>query len=133
MKKSNKVLIAVILLAILPSIIILALAVSNTRQTVQTINNINISNIRDVDARGANLTLARDDSAHTDKGLIWIESNIEDKDDVVKVVGDTLIVGSKVVRLCVPNAELLLLPDSAVETPFGRKNNGYAVYIKEKP
>ena len=78
MKTSNKALIAVIFLAILPSIVILALAVANTRKTVQTINNINISSIRIVDARGANLTLARDDKAHTAKGLIWIDSNIKD-------------------------------------------------------
>ena len=127
MKTSNKVLIAIIFLAILPSIVILALAISNTQQTVQTINNI--SNIRIVDARGANLTLSRDDIAHTDKGLIWIESYIKDKEDIVKVVGDTLIVGSKVIRLCVPNAKLLLLPDSTVENPFFRKDNGYAVYV----
>lgn len=132
MKTSNKVLIAVILLAILPSIIILALAICNTRRSVQTINNVNISNIRVVDARGANLSLARDDRAHTDKGVIWIQSNIKDNEEVVKVVGDTLVVGDKVVRLCIPNAELLLLPDSAVETPFHRKDNGYAVYIKIK-
>lgn len=129
MKTSNKVLIAVILLAILPSIIILALAICNTRRSVQTINNINISNIRVVDARGANLSLARDARAHTDKGVIWIQSNIKDNEEVVKVIGDTLIVGSKVVRLCIPNAELLLLPDSTVENPFHRKDNGYAVYI----
>lgn len=129
MKTSNKVLIAIIFLAILPSIVILALAIANTRKTVQTINNINIENIRIVDARGANLTLSRDDIAHTDKGLIWIESYIKDKEDIVKVVGDTLIVGSKVIRLCVPNAELLLLPDSTVENPFFRKDNGYAVYV----
>ena len=129
MKTSNKVLIAIILLAILPSIVILAIVVANTRKTVQTINNINIENIRIVDARGANLTLARDDKAHTDKGLIWIESNIKDKEQMIKVVGDTLIVSSKVTRLCIPSAELLLLPDSVVENPFGRRDNGYAVYV----
>ena len=129
MKTSNKVLIAIILLAILPSIVILAIVVANTRKTVQTINNINIENIRIVDARGANLTLARDDKAHTDKGLIWIESKIKDKEQMIKVVGDTLIVSSKVTRLCIPSAELLLLPDSVVENPFGRRDNGYAVYV----
>ena len=96
---------------------------------MQTINNINIENIRIVDARGANLTLARDDKAHTDKGLIWIESNIKDKEQMIKVVGDTLIVSSKVTRLCIPSAELLLLPDSVVENPFGKRDNGYAVYV----
>jgi hypothetical protein len=129
MKTSNKVLIAIILLAILPSIVILAIVVANTRKTVQTINNINIENIRIVDARGANLTLARDDKAHTGKGLIWIDSNIKDKEQMIKVVGDTLIVSSKVTRLCIPSAELLLLPDSVVENPFGRRDNGYAVYV----
>ena len=129
MKTSNKVLIAVIFLAILPSIVILALVVANTRKSVQTINNINISSIRIVDARGVNLTLARDDKAHTDKGLIWIESKIKDKEQMIKVVGDTLIVSSKVTRLCIPSAELLLLPDSVVENPFGRRDNGYAVYV----
>ena len=129
MKTSNKVLIAIILLAILPSIVILAIVVANTRKTVQTINNINIENIRIVDARGANLTLARDDKAHTDKGLIRIESNIKDKEQMIKVVGDTLIVSSKITRLCIPSAELLLLPDSVVENPFGRRDNGYAVYV----
>lgn len=129
MKTSNKVLIAIIFLAILPSIVILALAIANTRKTVQTINNINIENIRIVDARGANLTLARDDKAHTDKGLIWIESYIKDNEQTVKVVGDTLIVSSKVTRLCIPSAELLLLPDTTIEKPFFRKDNGYTVYV----
>ena len=129
MKTSNKALIAVILLAVLPSIVILALVVANTRKTVQTINNINIGSIRVVDARGANLTLARDDKAHTDKGLIWIESKIKDKEEMVKVVGDTLIISSNVTRISIPSAELLLLPDSVVENPFGRKGNGYAVYV----
>lgn len=129
MKTSNKALIAVIFLAILPSIVILALVVANTRKTVQTINNINISSIRIVDARGVNLTLARDDKAHTDKGLIWIDSKIKDKEEMVKVVGDTLIVSSNVTRICIPSAKLLLLPDSVVEDPFGRKGNGYAVYV----
>ena len=129
MKTSNKVLIAIIFLAILPSIVILALAIANTRKTVQTINNINIGNIRIVDARGANLTLARDDKAHTGKGLIWIESYIKDNEQTIKVVGDTLIVSSKVPRLCIPSAELLLLPDTTIEKPFFRKDNGYAVYV----
>ena len=129
MKTSNKALIAVILLAILPSIVILALVVANTRKTVQTINNINIGSIRVVDARGANLTLARDDKAHTDKGLIWIDSKIKDKEEMVKVVGDTLIISDNVTRISIPSAELLLLPDSVVENPFGRKGNGYAVYV----
>ena len=129
MKTSNKVLIAVIFLAILPSIVILALVVANTRKTVQTINNINIGSIRVVDARGANLTLARDDKAHTDKGLIWIDSNINDKEEMVKVVGDTLIISDNVTRICIPSAELLLLPDSTVENPFYRRDNGYAVYV----
>ncbi len=96
---------------------------------MQTINNINIENIRIVDARGANLTLARDDKAHTNKGLIWIDSNIKDKEQMIKVVGDTLIVSSKVTRLCIPSAELLLLPDTTIEKPFFRKDNGYAVYV----
>lgn len=129
MKTSNKALIAVIFLAILPSIVILALVVANTRKTVQTINNINIGSIRVVDARGANLTLARDDKAHTDKGLIWIDSKIKDKEEMVKVVGDTLIISSNVTRISIPSAELLLLPDSVVENPFGSKGNGYAVYV----
>ena len=129
MKTSNKVLIAIIFLAILPSIVILAIVVANTRKTVQTINNINIGNIRIVDARGANLTLARDDKAHTDKGLIWIESYIKDNEQTIKVVGDILIVSSKVTRLCIPSAELLLLPDTTIEKPFFRKDNGYAVYV----
>ena len=129
MKTSNKVLIAIIFLAILPSIVILAIVVANTRKTVQTINNINIGNIRIVDARGANLTLARDDKAHTDKGLIWIESYLKDNEQTIKVVGDTLIVSSKVTRLCIPSAELLLLPDTTIEKPFFRKDNGYAVYV----
>lgn len=129
MKTSNKALIAVIFLAVLPSIVILALVVANTRKTVQTINNINIGSIRVVDARGANLTLARDDKAHTDKGLIWIDSKIKDKEEMVKIVGDTLIISSNVTRISIPSAELLLLPDSVVENPFGKKDNGYAVYI----
>ena len=129
MKTSNKILTAVILLAILPSIVILTLVVANTRKTVQTINNINIGIIRIVDARDANLILARDDKAHTDKGLIRIDSNIKDKEEMVKVVGDTLIISSNVTRISIPSAELLLLPDSVVENPFGRKGNGYAVYV----
>lgn len=133
MKTSNKALIAVIFLAILPSIVILALVVANTRKTVQTINNINIGSIRIVDARGANLTLARDDKAHTDKGLIWIDSNIKDKEEMVKVVGDTLIISDNVTRICIPSAELLLLPDSTVENPFYRRDNGYAVYVANLP
>ena len=124
MKTSNKILTAVILLAILPSIVILTLVVANTRKTVQTINNINIGSIRIVDARDANLILARDDKAHTDKGLIRIDSNIKDKEEMVKVVGDTLIISSNVTRISIPSAELLLLPDSVVENPFGRKGNG---------
>ena len=47
MKTSNKILTAVILLAILPSIVILTLVVANTRKTVQTINNINIGSMED--------------------------------------------------------------------------------------
>ena len=129
MKTSNKALIAVIFLAILPSIVILALVVANTRKTVQTINNINISSIRIVDARGVNLTLARDDKAHTNKGLIWIDSKIKDNREMVKVVGDTLIISNNVTRICIPSAELLLLPDSVIEDPFCRKDNGYAVYV----
>ncbi|MBR7182729.1 MAG: hypothetical protein IKD41_01905 [Alistipes sp.] len=133
MKTSNKALIAVIFLAILPSIVILALVVANTRKTVQTINNINIGSIRIVDARGANLTLARDDKAHTDKGLIWIDSKVKDNKEMVKVVGDTLIISDNVTRICIPSAELLLLPDSTVENPFYRRDNGYAVYVANLP
>ena len=129
MKTSNKILTAVILLAILPSIVILTLVVANTRKTVQTINNINIGSIRIVDARDANLILARDDKAHTDKGLIRIDSNIKDKEEMVKVVGDTLIISNKVTRICIPSAKLLLLSDTTVENPFFRKDNGYAVYV----
>lgn len=123
---------AVILLAILPSIVILTLVVANTRKTVQTINNINIGSIRIVDARDANLILARDDKAHTDKGLIRIDSNIKDKEEMVKVVGDTLIISNKVTRICIPSAKLLLLSDSTVENPFFRKDNGYAVYVAKE-
>ena len=132
MKTSNKILTAVILLAILPSIVILTLVVANTRKTVQTINNINIGSIRIVDARDANLILARDDKAHTDKGLIRIDSNIKDKKEMVKVVGDTLIISDNVTRICIPSAELLLLPDSVVEDPFGRKGIGYTVYVTKE-
>ena len=127
MKTSNKILTAVILLAILPSIVILTLVVANTRKTVQTINNINIGSIRIVDARDANLILARDDKAHTDKGLIRIDSNIKDKEEMVKVIGDTLIISNKVTRICIPSAKLLLLSDTTVENPFFRKDNGDAV------
>lgn len=123
---------AVILLAILPSIVILTLVVANTRKTVQTINNINIGSIRIVDARDANLILARDDKAHTDKGLIRIDSNIKDKEEMVKVVGDTLIISNKVTRICIPSAKLLLLSDTTVENPFFRKDNGYAVYVAKE-
>lgn len=133
MKTSNKALIAVIFLAILPSIVILALVVANTRKTVQTINNINIGSIRIVDARGANLTLARDDKAHTAKGLIWIDSKVKDNKEMVKVVGDTLIISDNVTRICIPSAELLLLPDSTIENPFYRRDNGYAVYVANMP
>ena len=132
MKTSNKILTAVILLAILPSIVILMLVVANTRKTVQTINNINIGSIRIVDARDANLILARDDKAHTDKGLIRIDSNIKDKEEMVKVVGDTLIISNKVTRICIPSAKLLLLSDTTVENPFFRKDNGYAVYVAKE-
>ncbi|MBQ5353609.1 MAG: hypothetical protein IIX42_00155 [Alistipes sp.] len=132
MKTSNKILTAVILLAILPSIVILTLVVANTRRTVQTINNINIGSIRIVDARDANLILARDDKAHTDKGLIRIDSNIKDKEEMVKVVGDTLIISNKVTRICIPSAKLLLLSDTTVENPFFRKDNGYAVYVAKE-
>ena len=132
MKTSNKILTAVILLAILPSIVILTLVVANTRKTVQTINNINIGSIRIVDARYANLILARDDKAHTDKGLIRIDSNIKDKEEMVKVVGDTLIISNKVTRICIPSAKLLLLSDTTVENPFFRKDNGYAVYVAKE-
>lgn len=132
MKTSNKILTAVIFLAILPSIVILTLVVANTRKTVQTINNINIGSIRIVDARDANLILARDDKAHTDKGLIRIDSNIKDKEEMVKVVGDTLIISNKVTRICIPSAKLLLLSDSTVENPFFRKDNGYAVYVAKE-
>ena len=133
MKTSNKALIAVIFLAIMTSILILALVVANTRKTLQTINNINIGSIRIVDARGANLTLARDDKAHTDKGLIWIDSKVKDNKEMVKVVGDTLIISDNVTRICIPSAELLLLPDSTVENPFYRRDNGYAVYVANLP
>ena len=132
MKTSNKILTAVILLAILPSIVILTLVVANTRRTVQTINNINIGSIRIVDARDANLILARDDKAHTDKGLIRIDSNIKDKEEMVKVVGDTLIISNKVTRICIPSAKLLLLSDTTVENPFFRRDNGYAVYVAKE-
>ncbi len=132
MKTSNKILTAVIFLAILPSIVILTLVVANTRKTVQTINNINIGSIRIVDARDANLILARDDKAHTDKGLIRIDSNIKDKEEMVKVVGDTLIISNKVTRICIPSAKLLLLSDTTVENPFFRKDNGYAVYVAKE-
>jgi hypothetical protein len=132
MKTSNKILTAVILLAILPSIVILTLVVANTRKTVQTINNINIGSIRIVDARDANLILARDDKAHTDKGLIRIDSNIKDKEEMVKVIGDTLIISNKVTRICIPSAKLLLLSDTTVENPFFRKDNGYAVYVAKE-
>lgn len=132
MKTSNKILTAVIFLAILPSIVILTLVVANTRKTVQTINNINIGSIRIVDARDANLILARDDKAHTDKGLIRIDSNIKDKEEMVKVVGDTLIISNKVTRISIPSAKLLLLSDTTVENPFFRKDNGYAVYVAKE-
>ena len=130
MKTSNKVLIAIIFLAILPSIVILALAIANTRQTIKQITNINTYNINVVDARGANITLARDDSAHAEMGVVWIRSKLSDKEPVVKIVGDTLVIGKEVDRICIPNAKTLILPDSVVENPFFSKGKDqYAVYV----
>ena len=47
-------------------------------------------------------------------------------------MGDTLIISDNVTRICIPSAELLLLPDSVVEDPFGRKGNGYTVYVTKE-
>ena len=129
MKTSNKILLGAILLALIPSVLVLTAALKRTNDTVNLIKNLQICNINVIDARNANITLAPNDSAYAKMGVIWID-NGADEDNIVEVKGDTLVISKHVTRLCVPTAKQLLLPDGVVvENPFYNKGKDkYAVY-----
>jgi hypothetical protein len=129
MKTSNKILLGVILLALIPSVLVLTAALKRTNDTVNLIKNLQVCNINVIDARNANIALAPNDRAFAQAGVIWID-NGADEDNIVEVKGDTLVISKFVTRICVPNAKQLLLPDGVVvENPFYNKGKDkYAVY-----
>ena len=129
MKTSNKILLGAILLALIPSVLVLTAALKRTNDTVNLIKNLQICNINVIDARNANIALAPNDSAFAQAGVIWID-NGADEDNIVEVKGDTLVISKHVTRICVPTAKQLLLPDGVVvEDPFYNKGKDkYAVY-----
>lgn len=129
MKTSNRILLGVILLALIPSVLVLTAALKRTNDTVNLIKNLQVCNINVIDARNANIALAPNDRAFAQAGVIWID-NGADEDNIVEVKGDTLVISKFVTRICVPNAKQLLLPDGVVvENPFYNKGKDkYAVY-----
>ena len=133
MKTSNKILLGAILLALIPSVLVLTAALKRTNDTVNLIKNLQVCNINVIDARNANIVLAPNDSAFAQTGVIWID-NGADEDNIVEVKGDTLVISKHVTRLCVPTAKQLLLPDGVVvENPFYNKGKDkYAVYTSPK-
>lgn len=129
MKTSNKILLGAILLALIPSVVVLTSVLKRTNDTLNIIKNLQVCNINVVDARNANIALAPNDRAFAQAGVIWID-NGADEDNIVEVKGDTLIISKHVTRLCIPSVKQLLLPDGVViEDPFYNKGKDkYAVY-----
>ena len=129
MKTSNKILLGVILLVVIPTVVVLLSVLRRTNKTIEIINSITIENVKIIDARNSNLALTPNEDSFAVMGLIWIE-NGTDEDNIVQLKGDTLVVGKQVTRLCVPNAKQILLPDGElVDNPFYDKGKGrYAVY-----
>ena len=129
MKTSNKILLGAILLALIPSVVVLTSVLKRTNDTLNIIKNLQVCNINVIDARNANIALAPNDSAFAQAGVIWID-NGADEDNIVEVKGDTLIISKHVTRLCIPSVKQLLLPDGVViEDPFYNKGKDkYAVY-----
>lgn len=129
MKTSNKILIAVILLALIPSVSLLLSTLNRTHNTLNLINTVKTCNINVIDARNANIALAPHEHAYSKMGVIWIE-NGADEDNILQMKGDTLVISKHVTRLCVPNAKQILLPDGVVvDSPFYDKGKDkYAVY-----
>ncbi|MBR5886387.1 MAG: hypothetical protein IKY93_07025, partial [Alistipes sp.] len=121
MKTSNKILLGAILLALIPSVVVLTSVLKRTNDTLNIIKNLQVCNINVVDARNANIALAPNDRAFAQAGVIWID-NGADEDNIVEVKGDTLIISKHVTRLCIPSVKQLLLPDGVViEDPFYNK------------
>ena len=129
MKTSNKILLGAILLALIPSVVVLTSVLKRTNDTLNIIKNLQVCNINVVDARNANIALAPNDRAFAQAGVIWID-NGADEDNIVELKGDTLIISKHVTRLCIPSVKQLLLPDGVViENPFYNKGKDkYAVY-----
>lgn len=129
MKTSNKILLGAILLALIPSVVVLTSVLKRTNDTLNIIKNLQVCNINVVDARNANIALAPNDRAFAQAGVIWID-NGADEDNIVEVKGDTLIISKHVTRLCIPSVKQLLLPDGVViEDPFYNKGKDkYTVY-----
>ena len=129
MKTSNKILLGAILLALIPSVVVLTSVLKRTNDTLNIIKNLQVCNINVVDARNANIALAPNDRAFAQAGVIWID-NGADEDNIVEVKGDTLIISKHVTRLCIPSVKQLLLPDGVViKDPFYNKGKDkYAVY-----
>ena len=129
MKTSNKILLGAILLALIPSVVVLTSVLKRTNDTLNIIKNLQVCNINVVDARNANIALAPNDRAFAQAGVIWID-NGADEDNIVELKGDTLIISKHVTRLCIPSVKQLLLPDGVVvEDPFYNKGKDkYAVY-----
>ena len=129
MKTSNKILLGAILLALIPSVVVLTSVLKRTNDTLNIIKNLQVCNINVIDARNANISLAANDRAFAQAGVIWID-NGADEDNIVEVKGDTLIISKHVTRLCIPSVKQLLLPDGVViEDPFYNKGKDkYAVY-----
>ena len=129
MKNSTKLLIAAALLALLPTALTLLMTFKSTNRTLELINSIETCNINVVDARNANITLAPNEDAFSRVSVIWIE-NGSDKENIVQMKGDPLVIGKQVTRLCIPNAKTLILPDTTVENPFFDKGDDkFAVYV----
>ena len=132
MKNSTKLLIAASLLALLPTVFTLLMTIKSTNRTIELINSIETCNINVVDARNANITLAPNEEAFSRVSVIWIE-NGSDKENIVQIKGDTLVIGKQVTRLCIPNAKRLILPDTVVENPFFDKGDDKrAVYVAKE-
>ena len=129
MKTSHTILLGAILLALIPSVVVLTSVLKRTNDTLNIIKNLQVCNINVVDARNANIALAPNDRAFAQAGVIWID-NGADEDNIVEVKGDTLIISKHVTRLCIPSVKQLLLPDGVViEDPFYNKGKDkYAVY-----
>ena len=121
--------IAVALLAALPSIVVMWSVLDKSAPTKQIANNFSSYNIKVVDARNCNLTLAQNEDAFAKMAVAWIEDGI-DCDAIFEIKSDTLVLSKHITRLCLPEVEQIILPDTTITNPFFAKEKGFAVYVR---